>query len=192
MGALTANLCAAAQPLKVARCTKSPVSSSTVLSAKPADKWPVNPANRGHTCGPVFNYLALTPGERSASLPSTAAHPPAGHCCPATSNLSQHASVRSSGTFPQRHSFVSPTWTVFTDVQQHALTSSMSMHTAFSEAPSGTFCAHHNDSIGLRKRARGRAHPTEARIPSDTPRPSAPETERHRSSPGLILSPCRV
>lgn len=41
------------------RCTKSPVSPSSVISAQPADKWAVNRINSGHMYSPVFNYLAV-------------------------------------------------------------------------------------------------------------------------------------
>lgn len=69
------SVCTAAQPLKVLRCTKCPVSPSAVISAKPADKWAVNRVNIGHMYGPVFNYLTVNPTKRSQSLHSTAVHP---------------------------------------------------------------------------------------------------------------------
>lgn len=59
------------------RCTKSPVSPSSVISAQPADKWAVNRINSGHMYSPVFNYLAVnlakevrvTAQHSSSSLP---------------------------------------------------------------------------------------------------------------------------
>lgn len=77
------DLCTAAQPLEVLRCTKRPVSPPSVISAKPADKWAVNRVKSGHMYGPVFNYLAVNPAKRSPSLYDTAAHP----CIPASVSL---------------------------------------------------------------------------------------------------------
>lgn len=86
-------MCTAAQPLEVLRCTKHPVSPSSVISAKPADKWAVNRVNSGHMYGPVFNYLAVNPAKRSPSLHSTAAHPclSVPLCCPHSAGLSPSA-----------------------------------------------------------------------------------------------------
>ncbi len=67
-------LVAAATTL-VLRCTKRPLSPSSVISAKPADKWAVNRVNSGHMYRPVFNYLEVNPAKRSPSLHSTAAYP---------------------------------------------------------------------------------------------------------------------
>lgn len=54
-----ANLCNTAELLEVLNSLKSPVSLSSVISAKPADKWALNRVNSGHMYGPLFNYLAV-------------------------------------------------------------------------------------------------------------------------------------
>lgn len=89
------DLCTAAQPLEVLRCTKHPVSPSSVISAKPADKWAVNRVNSGHMYRPVFNYLAVNPAKRSPSLHSTAAHPclSVPLCSPHSAGLSPSAYI---------------------------------------------------------------------------------------------------
>lgn len=65
------NLCTTAQFLKVWRGTKCSLSTSSVISAKPADKWAVNRVNSGHMYRPFFNYLVVNPAKRS---PVTAQH----------------------------------------------------------------------------------------------------------------------
>lgn len=77
----TSNFCTAAQPLEVLRCTKRPVSPSSVISAKRADKWAVNRVNSGHMYRPVFNYLVVNPAKRSQPLLAQQLIPASLHPC---------------------------------------------------------------------------------------------------------------
>lgn len=132
-------MCSAAQPLKVLRCTKRPVSPSSAISAKPADKWAVNRVNSGHMHGPLFNYLAVNPAKRSrlcfTLLPPSARAP---HNTPVTHVFSAHLIM--TNTSVASSNFIHITSWIFIYTPLDLLSTHLTIRSLWSGAVMTCFC----------------------------------------------------